>query len=89
MNAPLYKYGVFGDEASLVVAFLVGTSSTRPRRLQAIDAMMEAQKDLVDVVHTLRQVVCEGLGGGRGHSSSGVQQRGYDVAGARARAGGA
>jgi hypothetical protein len=24
MSAPLYKYGLFGDEASLVVAFLVG-----------------------------------------------------------------
>jgi hypothetical protein len=24
MTAPLYKYGVFGDEASLVVAFLIG-----------------------------------------------------------------
>ncbi len=24
MTAPLYKYGVFGDEASLIVAFLIG-----------------------------------------------------------------
>jgi hypothetical protein len=28
---------------------------------------MEAQKDLVDVVQTLRQVVCEGMTGWRGH----------------------
>ena len=25
MNAPLYKFGLFGDEASLVIAFLIGT----------------------------------------------------------------
>jgi tRNA-splicing ligase RtcB len=29
-----------------------------PAAYKSIDAVMEAQKDLVDVVHTLRQVVC-------------------------------
>ena len=29
-----------------------------PMAYKDIDAVMEAQKDLVDVVHTLRQVVC-------------------------------
>ncbi len=29
-----------------------------PMAYKSIDAVMEAQKDLVDVVHTLRQVVC-------------------------------
>jgi tRNA-splicing ligase RtcB len=29
-----------------------------PRAYKSIDAVMEAQRDLVDVVHTLRQVVC-------------------------------
>ena len=27
MNAPLYKFGAFGDETSLVVAFLIGLGS--------------------------------------------------------------
>ena len=29
-----------------------------PMAYKSIDAVMEAQRDLVDVVHTLRQVVC-------------------------------
>jgi len=29
-----------------------------PMAYQSIDAVMEAQRDLADVVHTLRQVVC-------------------------------
>jgi tRNA-splicing ligase RtcB (3'-phosphate/5'-hydroxy nucleic acid ligase) len=29
-----------------------------PMAYKSIDAVMEAQKDLVDVVHTLHQVVC-------------------------------
>ncbi len=29
-----------------------------PAAYKSIDAVMEAQKDLVEVVHTLRQVVC-------------------------------
>ena len=29
-----------------------------PMAYKSIDAVMDAQKDLVDVVHTLRQVVC-------------------------------
>jgi tRNA-splicing ligase RtcB len=29
-----------------------------PQAYKPIDAVMEAQKDLVEVVHTLRQVVC-------------------------------
>jgi tRNA-splicing ligase RtcB len=29
-----------------------------PMAYKPIDAVMEAQRDLVDVVHTLRQVVC-------------------------------
>ncbi len=29
-----------------------------PMACKSIDAVMEEQKDLVDVVHTLRQVVC-------------------------------
>ena len=29
-----------------------------PMAYKSIDAVMEAQKDLVEVVHTLRQVVC-------------------------------
>ena len=29
-----------------------------PMAYKSIDAVMEAQKDLVDIVHTLRQVVC-------------------------------
>ena len=29
-----------------------------PMVYKSIDAVMEAQRDLVDVVHTLRQVVC-------------------------------
>ena len=29
-----------------------------PIAYKSIDAVMEAQRDLVDVVHTLRQVVC-------------------------------
>ncbi len=29
-----------------------------PGAYKSIDAVMEAQKDLVDIVHTLRQVVC-------------------------------
>ncbi len=29
-----------------------------PMAYKSIDAVMEAQHDLVDVVHTLRQVVC-------------------------------
>ena len=29
-----------------------------PLAYKSIDAVMEAQRDLVDVVHTLRQVVC-------------------------------
>ena len=29
-----------------------------PAAYKSIDAVMEAQKDLVDIVHTLRQVVC-------------------------------
>ncbi len=31
---------------------------TTPMAYKSIDAVMEAQRDLVDVVHTLRQVVC-------------------------------
>ncbi len=39
-----------------------------PAAYKPIDAVMEAQRDLVDVVHTLRQVVCvQGLDGGRRH----------------------
>ena len=29
-----------------------------PMAYKSIDAVMEAQKDLVEIVHTLRQVVC-------------------------------
>ncbi|MEL6760322.1 MAG: RtcB family protein, partial [Myxococcota bacterium] len=29
-----------------------------PAAYKSIDSVMEAQKDLVDVVHTLRQIVC-------------------------------
>ena len=29
-----------------------------PMAYKSIDAVMEAQRDLVDVAHTLRQVVC-------------------------------
>src|SRR5262249_39091101 len=29
-----------------------------PRAYKSIDAVMEAQKDLVEIVHTLRQIVC-------------------------------
>jgi tRNA-splicing ligase RtcB len=29
-----------------------------PGAYKSIDAVMEAQKDLVEIVHTLRQVVC-------------------------------
>ena len=29
-----------------------------PAAYKTIDAVMEAQRDLVEVVHTLRQVVC-------------------------------
>ena len=29
-----------------------------PMAYKSIDAVMEVQKDLVDIVHTLRQVVC-------------------------------
>jgi tRNA-splicing ligase RtcB len=29
-----------------------------PSAYKPIDAVMEAQRDLVDIVHTLRQVVC-------------------------------
>ena len=32
-----------------------------PAAYKDIDAVMEAQRDLVDVVHTLKQVVCEGV----------------------------
>jgi tRNA-splicing ligase RtcB (3'-phosphate/5'-hydroxy nucleic acid ligase) len=33
-------------------------SSAKRRWHKSIDAVMEAQRDLVDVVHTLRQMVC-------------------------------
>jgi len=33
-------------------------SMKTPMAYKSIDAVMEAQRDLVDVVHTLRQVVC-------------------------------
>jgi RNA-splicing ligase RtcB len=33
-------------------------STKRQIAYKSIDAVMEAQRDLVDVVHTLRQVVC-------------------------------
>lgn len=35
-----------------------GVIDETPMAYKAIDAVMEAQKDLVDIVHTLRQVVC-------------------------------
>jgi tRNA-splicing ligase RtcB len=35
-----------------------GVIDETPMAYKSIDAVMEAQKDLVDVVHTLRQVVC-------------------------------
>ena len=35
-----------------------GVIDETPGAYKPIDAVMEAQQDLVDVVHTLRQVVC-------------------------------
>ena len=35
-----------------------GVIDETPAAYKSIDAVMEAQRDLVDVVHTLRQVVC-------------------------------
>ena len=35
-----------------------GVIDETPAAYKAIDAVMEAQKSLVDIVHTLRQVVC-------------------------------
>ena len=35
-----------------------GVIDETPGAYKAIDAVMEAQKDLVEIVHTLRQVVC-------------------------------
>jgi tRNA-splicing ligase RtcB len=35
-----------------------GVLDETPAAYKPIDAVMEAQKDLVEVVHTLRQVVC-------------------------------
>ncbi len=35
-----------------------GVIDETPGAYKSIDAVMEAQKDLVEIVHTLRQVVC-------------------------------
>jgi tRNA-splicing ligase RtcB len=35
-----------------------GVIDETPAAYKSIDAVMEAQKDLVEIVHTLRQVVC-------------------------------
>ena len=35
-----------------------GVLDETPGAYKPIDAVMEAQKDLVEIVHTLRQVVC-------------------------------
>jgi len=35
-----------------------GVIDETPAAYKSIDAVMDAQKDLVEVVHTLRQVVC-------------------------------
>ncbi len=42
-----------------------------PAAYKDIDAVMAAQPDLVEIVHTLKQIVCiKGLGGGRGGYTS-------------------
>ena len=40
-----------------------GVIDETPAACKPIDKVMEAQSDLVDVVHTLRQVVCVKVGG--------------------------
>ena len=35
-----------------------GVIDETPMAYKDIDAVMEAQRDLVDIVHTLKQVVC-------------------------------
>jgi tRNA-splicing ligase RtcB len=46
------------DTVGVVCRKDAGVLDETPKAYKDIDAVMEAQKDLVEVVHTLRQVVC-------------------------------